>query len=89
MLRECQASPGIYFGRISSGPPASRRARRQAAAIVVLLGTAYMGSCGGGSSSSGGTGGMASGTPAGSYGLTITGTSNAGSRTTEVSLTVQ
>jgi hypothetical protein len=64
------------------------RARRWVTAATVLLGMLLMGSCGGGASP-GGTGSTMSGTPVGSYTITLTGTSNGGSRTTNISLTVQ
>jgi hypothetical protein len=61
---------------------------------IVLVGTLMLNGCGGGGSSGsgggggGGSGGGASGTPAGSYPVTITGTAGTTTHTVAYALTV-
>jgi len=85
------ASGGLLFaGVVLMGVPSRQRKSATMAMIVFACLVAWAG-CGGGSSSSGGGGGGGgnSGTSAGSYIVTVTGTSGSTSHTTSIAVAVQ
>ena len=57
--------------------------------LLLVSGLLFMAACGGGSSSGGGGGGTSGGTPAGTYTITVNGTSGSVSGQTTTTLTVQ
>jgi len=83
----CLPFAAIFFGRLSFGSTQYAKGRlvRIAIGSFLLLGVLLEIACGSGSSKSGGGGG----TPAGSYTITVTGTSGTISRSSTIKLTVQ
>jgi hypothetical protein len=73
----------------TSGGRKRKRLLGVAIGTVLFAGLSLQMACGGGSGSSGGTGTGTPGTPAGSYTVTVTGTSGSTQHTTTVMLTVQ
>jgi subtilase family serine protease len=78
----------IFAAVIFLGVPSRRRRWPTLFCLVMMASLAVAVGCGGGSSSTGGGGG-GNGTPAGTYSITVTGTSGATSHVIVVSLTVQ
>jgi len=80
-------SGALFAGIVFLGLPSRRRRTTGLALMLVVFFAAGVG-CGGGSSSSGGST-QTGGTPAGTYTVTVTGTSGTMTHTTSVVLTVQ
>jgi hypothetical protein len=80
-------SGALFAGIVFLGLPSRRRRTTGLALMLVVFFAAGVG-CGGGSSSSGGST-QTGGTPAGTYTVTVTGTSGTMTHTTSVVLTVK
>jgi len=81
--------PAILFSTAGMTTPKRKRMIALFLLITALAGIMFLVGCGGGSSSTGGGGGGGTGTPAGTYAITVTAKAGSITHTTQVSLTVQ
>jgi hypothetical protein len=79
--------PAMLLGASGLAKDQQRKLLALGAVIVVFAGCLFQAACGGGSTSS--NGGGPTGTPAGTYAITVTGSANGTQHTTQVSLTVK
>jgi hypothetical protein len=79
--------PGIFFATVSAGKKQRRRLASFAIVTLILGFSLFQAACGGGSSGGGNSGGQ-TGTPSGSYTITVTGSANGTQHTATATLSV-